>query len=186
MPFTIQRFDRFDLDINKPVFVDVPVPTLEEIGGSFRQEEEYLEIEGQLIRFDLRDIDEDTRTALALLTPQIFARTRELADYAFQRCTWFGEYGYLALAEILKNKTYSRFFTDPRVEGCDSNPYDQHYWIACNISGINAADSTLIIDPIFKYIGLQSHNDNNYYKNKRKVNPVHGHSDSIRQKIHGI
>lgn len=88
---------------------------------------------------------------------------------ALERCTFFAEFGYEPLAEALEGR---HGVSNPRTEGCDDNPFDQHYWIGFDFEGPRAT----IVDPIFGYVGLQEHAGDvldavhtRYYAEKRTV-----------------
>lgn len=87
--------------------------------------------------------------------------------YALERCTFFAEHGYDVLVRLLPEFPA---LTNPCIEGCDENPFDQHYWLAANL--INGADPRAVIfDPIFGYVGLAEKTRNPYYDKKRLVTP---------------
>ncbi|PIN80158.1 hypothetical protein COV11_04545 [Candidatus Woesearchaeota archaeon CG10_big_fil_rev_8_21_14_0_10_30_7] len=96
-------------------------------------------------------------------------RLHQEAPYSLRRCTFFADNGYKFLEEAVQNTEAS----NPRIEGCDSNPFDQHYWLAFDLE-----IGTIIVDPIFNYFGLERNAGDllpdyktNYYRRKRKVRP---------------
>lgn len=90
-----------------------------------------------------KNLSEATQKELIRISETLFSQ----AIGQHPRCTFFAHDGIdLLIKEI---KSIANFF-NPRIEGCDHNPFDQHYWLALYIDKKPA-----IIDPIFGYIGLE-------------------------------
>jgi hypothetical protein len=104
---------------------------------------------------------------------------------SFSRCTFFAEPGLEALEEIVKTE---KSLKNPEIRGCDSNPFDQHYWVEVTIK----KDSRkVIIDPIFGYVGLFDKASNTtgheYYNHSRHVIPnKHVSEGGVRINTNGV
>jgi|GEM_PF-3464460 len=102
---------------------------------------------------------------------QLFERVQKKSRYNLDRCTFFVEPGYKILSEIIK---HSSLLSNPRIEGNDKNPFDQHYWVAADLEKAGERE-TIIFDPIFGYVGLQKKASKTigelarYYRRKRTV-----------------
>jgi hypothetical protein len=99
------------------------------------------------------------------LATQLFDGSKKEFEYALDRCTFFAEYGYDVLVRLVANHSN---LVNPRIEGCDENPFDQHYWLAVDLVGKEVPQS-ITLDPIFGYVGLAEKTHNPYYDNKRIV-----------------
>ena len=72
---------------------------------------------------DERRLTEEELQLVGSVTREVLEGSVKNFPYALKRCTFFGEYGIgplLAAAE-------KYHLAEPRVEGDDSNPFDQHY-----------------------------------------------------------
>lgn len=95
----------------------------------------------------------------------------EADKLSLSRCNFFVFFRY----NILKHELERRGPTfNPRIEGDDRNPFDQHYWLAFDLGP--SGSRTVLIDPLFGYIGLEESTKNvmdeahlGYYKRKRVI-----------------
>lgn len=105
------------------------------------------------------------------MAKQLFERVKNESRYSLDRCTFFAEPGCKILSEIIKDNS---LLTNPRIEGNDKNPFDQHYWVAADLEK-DGKKETIIFDPIFGYVGLQKKASKTigelarYYRRKRTV-----------------
>ncbi|MFA6602219.1 MAG: hypothetical protein WCT01_00295 [Candidatus Shapirobacteria bacterium] len=111
-----------------------------------------------------------TPTEMAMivgLATQLFDGSKIEFKYALDRCTFFAEYGYDVLVRLVTNHPH---LANPRIEGSDKNPFDQHYWLAVDLVS-NEVPQSITLDPIFGYVGLAEKTHNPYYDRKRIVTP---------------
>ncbi len=98
---------------------------------------------------------------------QLFNGSAKKSRYALDRCTFFADSGYDILVKLVSQHPD---FANPCIEGCDENPFDQHYWLSADL--VNEGESRKVIfDPIFGYVGRADKTRNPYYDNKRVVTP---------------
>jgi len=95
--------------------------------------------------------------------------------WALNRCTFFASTGFSTFQKVLAS---TPLFTNERIEGKDDNPFDQHYWLGCDVCTTESETDAIIIDPIFNYFGLERLAKEilgdaflEYYKKKRIVLP---------------
>ena len=103
----------------------------------------------------------------------VFHTLAEDAPYRLEICIFYADPGYDALSEEIEDDP---LFVNPRIEGCDGNPFDQHYWLSCDLVRVNGSNDTVIFDPVFGYIGLEKEATKvlvdtylRYYREKRRV-----------------
>ncbi|MDO8452615.1 MAG: hypothetical protein Q7S79_02585 [bacterium] len=137
---------------------------------------EETEIEGKIIRFNSNGLRPEEFTMVKDVARKIFTGAKARFKYALNRCTFFAEPGYDELREVQKS---SSGVSNPRIEGKDDNPYDQHYWVAFDVKTERGVLEAVILDPIFGYVGLEANAKDvfpnpdflEYYTKKRKVEP---------------
>jgi len=104
---------------------------------------------------------------LAQVAQRLFEGSTQKFKYALDRCTFFADTGYDVLVELIPDYPT---LTNPQIEGCDNNPFDQHYWLSADLAN-KKASRKVIFDPIFGYVGLAKKTQNQYYDHKRIVTP---------------
>lgn len=128
----------------------------------------------KIMEFNNYGLD-DTESDIVFLTSLNTMRGAvEEFRYSLDRCTFFASGGYKPLSREVGKRD---MLSDPRIEGCDSSPFDQHYWLAFDIAS-GDRKKAITIDPIFGYIGMHDHADMVlgkekllYYTSKRIVPP---------------
>lgn len=98
--------------------------------------------------FCTEGLDAISQVKVEELVLKVLNQTKRKYDWALSRCTFFADDGIGILEENIKNFLD---FSNPRVEGCDKNPFNQHYWLAFDTSF-----GPVIVDPIFGYVGLEA------------------------------
>ena len=137
------------------------------------------------INFD--EMNDEERKTVTEIVEKLFAK---LSAHSLKRCTFFADAGYPILEKIAK--VYA-----PQIFGDDKNPFNQHYWLSISLPNENTENTkkrTIIIDPIFEYIGLEDEAEKvldnvylNYYRRKRIVSPNKSHLEGgIRINTMGI
>lgn len=140
------------------------------------------------VEFNPNGLSPEKQSLVKQIATDIFTNTK---DNDLQRCTFFAEPGWEKLSELIKEQ---EIIINPRIEGCDKNPFDQHYWIAGDIVDDKKNPKTIIFDPIFGYVGLEEKADDilspdhtRYYQEKRKVEPYkHVSEGGVRINTMGI
>jgi hypothetical protein len=96
---------------------------------------------------------------------------------SLKRCNYFVHNGHEPLNRAVEERTDAE---NPRVEGCNGDTEDQHYWLAFDLTGtgIPYDPKTVLIDPVFNYMGLGRHADEvlsieqiSYYQRRTVINP---------------
>lgn len=130
---------------------------------------------GKEIHFCSFGLDDAEREDVRDIALQTIRGAKHRDSIALERCTFFADPGYDALVKSLTGRSSS--IDNPRVEGDDRNPFDQHYWVAFDV--VRKEDvRPVVIDPILRYVGLQEEayrvipGDNlRFYARKRIVVP---------------
>ena len=126
--------------------------------------------EQQSVYFNPEGMSEGEQTKVINLAIRMFETCKQRFPYILQRCTFFADPEYDALVRLVANDSA---WQHPRIEGYDTNPFDQHYWVACDLVRAASIDA-VIFDPIFGYVGLERHApsaNTKYYRRKRTVTP---------------
>ena len=89
-----------------------------------------------------------------------------------RRCNWFVDTAFPNLKQLCDSHLD---LNDPRIVGCDFNPFDQHYWLEVDVVS-NTGNQAVIIDPIFGYVGLKEKAvyGSTYYRNEKTRAVPHG------------
>jgi len=143
------------------------------------------------VRLNPNGLSASRQTLIRETAIDLFEKARKDFSHALERCTFFADYGYDALLKIADNKDQLK---NVRIEGCDDNPFDQHYWVACDLVQENKQEIPVLFDPIFGYVGLEERAGDilgnkylRYYREKRKVEPDKPVSEGgVRVKTIGI
>ncbi|MBI4177761.1 MAG: hypothetical protein HY516_05380 [Candidatus Aenigmarchaeota archaeon] len=135
---------------------------------------EELTIGGKTLRFYKLGLSEEEQVLVRSISTETLSGAVRRFPYALERCTFFADIGYDSLVEAVRKPGAN----NPRIEGDDKNPFNQHYWLAFNLTGTESRARPVILDPIFGYAGLEEHapdllDDNHvsYYRRKRIVPP---------------
>ena len=120
------------------------------------------------------------------ITIAVLSDLKETSPHSLELCTFFVSNGYEPLVKAVKHRSGIK---NPRIEGDDANPFDQHYWLAFDIGNDGQKHiRTVLIDPIFGYVGLEEFTGDLldyehlwYYKRKRVVS-----KEEVRLKTIGI
>ena len=122
-------------------------------------------------------LNEEEQGAVKKIAMGVLNEMEKNQKHCLERCTSFADTG---IDYLLRTDA-----ENPRIEGCDENPFDQHYWLAFDIN-----EKQVVIDPIFDYIGLESEapdKNQKYYQRKRKVEAHKPHWEGgVRVKTIGI
>lgn len=124
------------------------------------------------VKFNSNGLSSQEQSVVKQLAVDIFT---DIRDYRLEKCTFFAEPGWEKLSELVEEQGG---IVNPRIEGCDQNLFDQHYWVAGDLSDDAKTTRTVIFDPIFGYVGLEkkagdilSGDHLRYYREKRRVEP---------------
>jgi len=119
-------------------------------------------------------LSNDEISTLTQVANRLFDGSKEKYEYALERCTFFAEPGYDTLVEIIVD---TPSLTNPKIEGYDENPFNQHYWVGADLVREDGP-KPVVFDPIFGYVGLLEKASTllnqdyvRYYNNRRTVPP---------------
>lgn len=135
---------------------------------------EYFFEEGRRkVRFNSEGLSEFEQKELKDLAVAVFKGAVELSPSALERCTFFAEPGYKVLMKLIEK---SSLFVRAAIRGDDTNPFQQHYWLECDLMREDKLTGEVVIDPIFGYVGLKSRagnflGDDRFYRRGRNVKP---------------
>ena len=122
--------------------------------------------------FNGNKLNEQEQKTVKSIVYRLFEELSKQYPWALDRCTFFTDRGYDILLKITNEYPKVK---NPRIEGCDYNPFDQHYWLAFDLVN-NSEERTIIVDSVFGYIGLENMAEEKlssthlrYYKEKRHV-----------------
>lgn len=154
---------------------------------------EQIKIGGREFRFNTEGLNGELIKPVRVVSFYVLDRLSRDKKWALDRCTFFASYGYDYLQRAAT--LLPRRISNERIEGCDENPFDQHYWLAFDVSSSGKPITRdILIDPVFNYIGLESsagdvlkENICKYYSRKRFVPANTAHENGgIRIKTIGL
>ncbi len=124
------------------------------------------------VKFNPKGLSIEHQKIVQQIALDTFKSIPENSSYVLRRCNWFVDTAYPTLKQLCDHHPDLR---DPRIVGCDFNPFDQHYWLEVDIVS-DAGNQTAIIDPIFGYVGLKEEavRGNSYYRNEKTRVVPHG------------
>lgn len=114
--------------------------------GEFKPEVIFVLPTKKEVMFNPNGLSKEEQDRVRSLASQLFVG---LAPLDLERCTFFAEPGWERLSILLEGESG---VVNPRIEGCDSNPFDQHYWVGADLVR-EEEQAPLIFDPIFGYVG---------------------------------
>lgn len=143
------------------------------------------------VRLNPNGLSASEQTLIKDIAIKLFNGAKDEFSHALERCTFFADSGHDVLVNLAGDESH---LENPRIEGCDKNPFDQHYWVACDLVRKNERGVEVLFDPIFCYVGLAERADDllddgyvRYYQNKRRVKPhKHVSEGGVRIKTIGI
>lgn len=137
------------------------------------------------VKFYPDGLNSAEQRVVKFIATQLFQLLERTKPSILPRCNWFAENGYNDFVALVNQHPE---LSDPRIEGCDSNCTDQHYWLAADLD-----NKEIAFDPIFGYVGDISkagkliHYAPNYYNNKRRCVPgVHRSKGGVMINTMGI
>lgn len=136
----------------------------------------YLKIRDKKYRLNPHGLNGAANKIIKEVATAVLDNIVKQESWILHRCTFFASSGIDYLLKATENK---QTVVNPRIEGNDANPFNQHYWLAFDIQPKGKPlIKDVLLDPIFKYIGLQAHAEDLldpdyivYYAKKRIVPP---------------
>ncbi len=118
------------------------------------------------VKFNPEGLSPEEQASLQQAALAVFTEVRQSGDYILRRCNWFVDTGYPFLKQLVQTSSQ---LSNPRIMGCDYNPFDQHYWLEVDIVSDRTPLRAAIIDPIFGYVGLKEKatSGNSYYRHEQ-------------------